>query len=313
MWFKRIISTKYTGLCNRLEGLALCFAYEALYGHRVCLDWPDAELLQVEGARSWKYTPLDKWMGTKVRDPSPEVFHRLGNHRILIQRGTMGGDLEIQDRMFQPTIARLRLHPKGRSRLITHFSDLGNALLVGVHIRRGDFQDGDPEIYDIHAKSHPRVPLWWYEYAMERMRDRYGSVVFFLSHNNRHNAEEARLRSRFDILPSLADGRYNPGGGHASFADPVIDLFSLSCCPIVITTPLSTFSHFAANVLGPSSLAIQPLPFMRRQAPGLCFTRLFGQRSTAWFTSLLEETAFQSVGEVGDLPNPSARIHLNWL
>ncbi|MBF0146794.1 MAG: hypothetical protein HQL84_05105 [Magnetococcales bacterium] len=313
MWFKRIISTQYTGLCNRLEGLALCFAFQELFGHQVCLDWPDIAGLEVAGARRWKYTLLDKWMGYKVRDPDAATFHRLGRHRVLIQRGTTGGDQGILERLYRPTMARLRLHPDGRKGLRSHLSRIGNAMLVGVHIRRGDFLGGEEDHYDIHASRHPRVPLWWYIHAMEQVRQRFGHVVFLLSHNSPDGAEEGVLRERFKLLPSLADGRYNANGGHAATTNPVIDLFALACCPVIITTPMSTFSHFAANVLGPPSLAIQPLPVMHRAAPGLGITCLFGQRSPAWFSSLKQGTAFQPMMETAALPDPGSRVHLDWL
>ncbi|MBF0133810.1 MAG: hypothetical protein HQL75_14645 [Magnetococcales bacterium] len=313
MWFKRIISTKYTGLCNRLEGLVLCFGMQALFGHQVCLDWPETAWLTVAGTKRWNYTFLDQWLGTKVRDPDSETFYRLGRHRILIQRGTTGGDPVMLERLYRPTMARLGLHVQGRNRLVTHLGGTGTGMLVGVHIRRGDFQGGEEDHYDIHASRHPRVPLWWYVHAMEQMVKRFGQVIFVLSHNNLEPGEEVALRRRFNVLPSLADGRYNDDGGHASTTNPVLDLFALACCPVIITTPMSTFSHFAANVLGPPSLAIQPLPVMQRGSPGLGITRLYGERSPAWFLSMRDGTAFQRIDDLGAFPEPESRVNLDWL
>ncbi|MBF0421126.1 MAG: hypothetical protein HQL78_13295 [Magnetococcales bacterium] len=313
MWFKRIISTQYTGLCNRLEGLALCFAVQELFGHAVCLDWPETAWLQVEGARRWKYNPLDKLFGTKIRDPDAETFYRLGHRRILIQRGTMGGDPAIVERVYHDTMARLHLRPESRDRLLAYLAAVGNALLVGVHIRRGDFQGGDGQTYDIHSARHPQVPTWWYGYAMERVQRQFGNVLFLLCHNNLDAEEERALRQRFPVLPSLADGRYNSDGGHASTSNPVLDLFALACCPILIATPMSTFSHCAANVLGPPSLALQPLPVMQRTQPGLGVTTLYGHRSPAWFTSLREQTAFAPLAPDAAIPDPGCGVHCKWL
>ncbi|MBF0108335.1 MAG: hypothetical protein HQL76_04075 [Magnetococcales bacterium] len=313
MWFKRIISTQYTGLCNRLEGLALCFAFHELFGHQVCLDWPDIEGLEVAGARRWRYTPMDKLFGRKVRDPDGTTFHRLGRHRVLIQRGTTGGDQGVLDRVYLPTMARLRLNAAGREQLRRHLGRSDGAMLVGVHIRRGDFHGEEGDGYDIHATRHPRVPLWWYIHAMEQVRSRFGHVVFLLSHNNLEPGEEGRLRERFAVLPSLADGSYNAHGGHAAATNPVLDLFGLACCPVIITTPMSTFSHFAANVLGSPSLAIQPLPVMQRTAPGLGITTIHGHRAPAWFASLRQGTAFRPITAVEDLPDPGDRVNLDWL
>lgn len=313
MWFKRVISTKYIGLCNRLEGLTLCFAFEKMFGHQVCLDWPETTTLKVEGARTWNYNLLDKILGKKVRDPDGVIFQQLGRHRVLIQRGTTGGDPVMLDQMYLPTMARLRLYPKERSRLQTHLGSIGNALLVGVHIRRGDFQEDHSDHYSIHSKRHPRLPLWWYIHAMEQVQRRFGTVVFLLCHNNLDREEERQLRGRFQVLPSLADGRYNADGGHSSTTNPVLDLFALACCPVIITTPMSTFSHFAANVIGPPSLAIQPLPVMHQHSPGLGTTYLFGKRSPAWFSSLREGTAFHPFTEVGSIPDVTSRAYLDWL
>ncbi|ABK46089.1 conserved hypothetical protein [Magnetococcus marinus MC-1] len=313
MWFKRIVSSNYTGLCNRLEGLVLCFAYQEQFGHTVCVDWPELDLLHIKGAKRWHYNPIDKWMGVKLRDPSPAAFHQLGKQRVLIQRGTVGGDAEILDRLFMPTMGRIGLAAAGRAQLRALFEQAKEALVVGVHIRRGDFQAGDPSRYDIHAARHPQVPLWWYQYAMDQVQKRYGHVVFYLSHNNLSATEEHQLRTQFNLLPSLASGRFNPGGGHLSATNPVLDLFALACSPVVITTPMSTFSHYGANVLGPASVALLPLPVMEQHNPGLSMSQLYGQRSPAWFSCLHENKALQPVPRIEALPERTEKNFLSWL
>ncbi|MBF0416513.1 MAG: hypothetical protein HQL79_12190 [Magnetococcales bacterium] len=37
---KKVYSTLFAGLCNRLEALPLCFAFQEYFGHEVLLDWP---------------------------------------------------------------------------------------------------------------------------------------------------------------------------------------------------------------------------------------------------------------------------------
>ncbi|MEG3637852.1 hypothetical protein [Magnetococcus sp. PR-3] len=313
MWFKRIVSSNYTGLCNRLEGLVLCFACEDQFGHQVCIDWPEMDMLEIEGARTWRYNPIDKWMGLKIRDPSAELYHQLGKHRVLIQRGTVGGDPDVLDRYLRPAMDRVRLKAAGRARLRELFAHAGDAVVVGVHIRRGDFQQGDPSRYDIHATRHPQVPLWWYQHAMAQMKKRYGQVAFFLSHNNLSSEEEALLRQEFQVLPSLATGSFNAGGGHASASNPVLDLFALATTPVVIATPMSSFSHYAANVLGPASLAIQPLPVMSQEKPGFGMSTLYNQRVPAWFDSLRDGGNFQPIESLDDMPDLEHNLFLDWL
>ncbi|MEO5367477.1 MAG: hypothetical protein H7831_14225 [Magnetococcus sp. WYHC-3] len=315
MWIKRIISTHYIGLCNRLEGLALCFACREHYGHAVCLDWPERQWLAVAGTKRWIYNPIDKLLGHKLRDPSAEEFHQLGRYRVLIQRGTTGGDAAVLDRLFMPTMGRLRLWEQGQQRLATYLRQVPpGALLVGVHVRRGDFQrSADPRSFDIHASRHPQVPLWWYVYAMERVQRQYGNVCFLLSHNMLDLEEEALLRQRFAVLPALDEGQYHPGGGHAARSNPVLDLYALACCPVIIASPMSTFSHFAAHVLGPASLALQPWPRMSSDAPGVGITpHLAGLRSPAWTESLTQLRGYQCLGETDPLPLPARGVFDGW-
>jgi hypothetical protein len=52
------------------------------------------------------------------------------------------------------------------------------------------------------------------------------------------------------------------------------DRFALACCPVILATPVSSYSHYAARVLGPVSLCLIPPPRMPRSAPAAVQPRL---------------------------------------
>jgi hypothetical protein len=72
------------------------------------------------------------------------------------------------------------------------------------------------------------------------------------------------------------------GDAHGSKVNPVADLFALACCPLILATPLSGYSHWAANALGPPSNCIVPLPGATRDDPRRALVRMYGARLPRW-------------------------------
>jgi hypothetical protein len=62
----------------------------------------------------------------------------------------------------------------------------------------------------------------------------------------------------------------------------VVDLFALACCTTLIATPTSSFSHWAANVLGPRSRVILPPPRTTRANPQWGVAELTGSVVLDW-------------------------------
>lgn len=278
------------------------------------IDWKEAEWLNVIGVRKKKYTLWDRLCGKKVIHPSEEEFNRLGRHRCLVQRGTFGGPEKILDRLFLPTARRIRVHPKIRTEIINLF-ETQKDLTVGVHIRRGDFKQlPNGERYDIHSSRHPQVPLWWYQYAMHEVVQRFSSVRFFLCHNGLEHDEHSLLKRNWDLLEMPRDGLYGRiGDGHFSKTNPVADLFALACCPIIISTPMSTFCHYAANALGSPSLSIVPTPLTSKDSPGYAFCRLYGKRAPTWVKVVREGQDLHEIHSHREIPCPDYDCDVDWL
>jgi hypothetical protein len=89
---------------------------------------------------------------------------------------------------------------------------------------------------------------------------------------------------------------------------PADDLFALACCSVILATPMSSFSHWAANVLGAPSTAIIPADGATAAQPGWRALRLAGQRLRAWN----RESKSDAPPDAGDLP-PPAPPKTDWL
>ncbi|MBF0146796.1 MAG: hypothetical protein HQL84_05115 [Magnetococcales bacterium] len=312
---KKVYSTLFAGLCNRLEALPVCFAFHEYFGHEVMLDWPEFHDLQVIGARYCRLRPWMKLGAKRFSVPDPEEFVRMGRYRILIQKGLFGGIPRINRRLYLATAARLRLHPRLILELTRQFTPHDDSFMVGVHIRRGDYRPGPEEDqYDLDHHIHSRVPLWWYEYAMKEVMRRYGKVTFYLAHNGLTRDEETHLEHTFPIIQAPRDNPYHPKRqGHQAGANPVRDLFALACCPVIIGTPMSSFTHYPAHALGRETLVIQPLRRTLRSSPQMGYSLLFGKDLQAWMDTLDKGSSFHEVTTISDLPEVAYRQALEWL
>jgi hypothetical protein len=254
---RKLFLQEYIGLANRLESLALAFAIQRAHGHEVFLDWRELDALAVEGTGTRSPGFFGRLGALRLRQCPPEKFNRLGEHRKILLRTYLGPDDKL-DAEHPQTIERLQIRPQiaGEIRLV--FAPLTQRPVVGVHIRRGDYPLGDPEQYDTNSTKHPAVPLWWYEQAMGALVKRHKNAAFYLSFSGNGN-EFMRLRQNFDIVQARSRNPYErEGTGHHAEMHPVVDLFSLSCCSVLLATPLSSFSHYAANVLGPPTVSLFP-------------------------------------------------------
>ncbi|MBF0421124.1 MAG: hypothetical protein HQL78_13285 [Magnetococcales bacterium] len=312
---RKVYSTLFAGLCNRLEALPLCFAFQEYFGHEVLLDWPETDDLRVVGARFCKLWPWMKLGAKRFASPTPDEFARLGRHRVLMQKGLFGGIPQVNRRLYLATAARLRLHPRHIVAIHEQLTPCNDTIVVGVHIRRGDYRPGpDGDVFDIAHHIHSQVNLWWYEYAMERVMTRYGKVVFYLAHNGLTREEENRLGHSFPLIQAPRDNPYRPKRqGHQADANPLRDLFTLACCPIIIGSPMSTFTHYPAHALGRPTLVIQPLPRTLRSEPRMGYSQLFGQDIHAWMDTLYKGKSFHAVRSLADLPDVDYCYALEWL
>jgi hypothetical protein len=291
---KRLFIQDFIGICNRLEALVLAFAIRKAHGHQVFLDWPELDALEVIGTRRGGPGLLGRLGAVRVRQCDERQFAALGARRNIILRTFYGPEDKLAPRLLE-TAGRLRIHTALRDAIRRTFEGIGPAPVVGIHLRRGDFDLPNPEQYDARSVRHPAVPLWWYEFAMDRIIRRQPSTRFLLCRTGDSNELEV-LKKNFDVREVDTVNPYAyKGPGHQAQRHPVADLFALACCPAILVTPVSSFSHYAANVLGPESICLGPAQVMSKAAPSMVRHRLYGRLLPHWFDAGREQTGAEPV------------------
>ena len=262
---RKIYIANFSGLANRLEALVIAALIAERWGHGIFLHWPEGESLRVAGTRRGRIKPWERIGSLKLRDFGEAELETLGAHRVISLRSTYG-PRELQRRFVLPTAARLSPHPRIAEAIRATFARFAGRPAVAVHIRQGDFHVSD-EAYDATAHRHPAPGLWWYEHVMREYARAFPGVYFVVGYSGDPKLL-AGLQARFDVatLPPVFTYR-SLLPGHRSTGHPVADLFGLACCTTLVATPTSSFSHWAANVLGPRSRVILPPPRTTRGAP----------------------------------------------
>ena len=308
---RRLFASNFAGLANRLESLPLSFAISEHFGHEVCLDWPELDAFEVQGARTRRIHPWDRIGSIKVQKCNDALFYRLGNFRTIIQRST-DSPSAVTDAHYLSTFQRVRLKQPYVDALREAFSKYDARPVVGVHIRRGDFRVVDEDSYDVMAKFHQAIPLWWYDHAMRQFTRGVPDVAFFLSYSG--PAEDIKaLKETFPVFELPLSSNYErQRPTHTSIGHPVADLFGLACCNIIIATPRSSFSHIPANALGHPSKIIAPAASTNRDAPMSRVLEHHGKRFAEWAASLGEDDPRTIIDAEDKLPRP-ARPSLDWL
>jgi hypothetical protein len=277
---KKIYISNFSGLGNRLEALVLASMIQDRFGHSLFLDWPEKQSLQIDGTSAGRIAPWERIGSLKLRDFDEPGLQALDKVRIINLRSTYG-PRELQRRYALPTAARLHPHPRISAAIRDTLARFGDRPAVAVHIRQGDFHvSGD--LYDATAHRHPAPALWWYEHVMSAYVRAFPDVYFVLGHSG-ETAALARLQEMFEIvsLPGVFDYR-GLLPGHRSAGHPVVDLFGLASCTTLIATPTSSFSHWAANLLGPRTRTILPAPRTTRSEPAFGEAELWGCGVLDW-------------------------------
>ena len=309
---KKIYISAFAGLGNRLEALVLASMIQDRHGHAIYLDWPEKDSLQVAGTEAGRIALWERIGSLKLRDFDEAKLATLGSARIINLRASYG-PRELQRRYVLPAAARLRAHPRIAAAIRETFARFGSRPAVAVHLRQGDFQvSGDS--YDANAHRHPAPALWWYEHVMEAYARAFPDTYFVLGYNGDAQTIK-RLQGRFEIalLPAVFDFEF-PGrpelmraGGH-----PVADLFGLACCTTLIATPTSSFSHWAANMLGPRTRTLLPPPRTSRDDPRFGVAELFGCVVLDWREAAEQGRGVTPVPQGAPPPPPTSPV-TEWL
>lgn len=273
---------EFVGITNRLECLSLAFAIQKEYGHDIILDWSELDSFCVDGTRQGRVTFLTKLGAQRVRNCDMATFSTLAGKKILLR--SLDGPPEKQDPIYMDVPAKI--HPKEHlaAEIRAMFAAVNGRPIVGIHIRHGDFQLANKDTYSIDGVKWPAVPIWWYEKAMEKIVELNSDTCFFLSCTGDPDTH-GTLTKNFDVITVPVQSHYgykNRGNDHRSTVNPVADLFALACCPVVLATPISCYSHWAANVLGIPATSIIPLPGASEANPLMGAVRIYGSRLPRW-------------------------------
>ena len=298
---KRVFVTEYVGLSTRLEALAMAFLISEHYGHEVCVDWHELDALNVVGARRRKRGLLGRIDSLKLRDYSAESFHRIAEHRNVVLR-THEGPRHLLEKLYLPTARRVKLRPDLIDVIRATLGRRAGRPLVGVHIRRGDFPLVSEEAFDVNATEWPAVPDWWYAHVMGAIRKSFPDVAFFIAcTGNLDDYPWLKDFDAFDLPTSFPYGYKGPS--HNARRHPAADLFALGCCNVIIGTPCSTFSHYAADMLGkPATVLVPPPTKMTRGDASFGRLDLYGRGAFDFYAGCRAGTGQPPVADPGTLP-----------
>jgi hypothetical protein len=308
----RVFITEYVGLATRLEALTMAFVISDYFGHEVCIDWKELDALNIVGATVRSRGLIGRLDSLKILGDASNTFHRIPKHRNVNLR-THCGPRHLLDKYYLPTARRVKLRPDLIETIRNTFARYEQRPLVGVHIRRGDFTVVSENEFDINAATWHSAPDWWYEHVMAQIQRAVPDVAFFVSCSG--NLEEfTTLRRNFDVfdIPATAPVGYKKGG-HESHRHPAADLFALACCRTLIGSTCSTFSHYAANMLGErTTVLVPPAHRIARAQPELCKVDLYGRGADDWWSACRTGRGLEVVTDAGALP-VTAGASVDWM
>lgn len=270
---------EFVGVSNRLEALPLAFAIRKAYGHDIILDWHELDSFSVAETSRGRVRLLARIGALRVRDCDEALFASLDGRKIILR--SLDGPADKLDPIYLETAAKLRLAPHLAQSIRHTFGTFRGRPVIGVHIRQGDYELVNDQRYEI-TREWPAVPVWWYQRMMANIVKRQPDACFFLSCTGDPEAFR-ELHDQFEVFTLDVPSPYGyKGPDHHSKVNPVADLFALACCPVLLATPISGYSHWASNALGPPTTCIVPRPGATRDDPLAGVIRMYGKRMPHW-------------------------------
>ncbi len=304
---KRVFITEYVGLSTRLEALAMAFMISDYFGHEVCIDWNELDALHVIGATVRRRGLSGRLNSLKIKNDPGIAFNRIDFNRIASHRNvnlrTHEGPRHLLEKYLLPTARRVKLRPDLIDVIRDTFAQYADRPLVGVHIRRGDFPLVSEEEFDVNGFVWPAVPDWWYQHVMAQIQQAVPDVAFFVSCSGSLDAFP-NLQRDFDVfdLPAASPYGYKEAG-HQSRRHPAADLFALGCCRTLIGSTCSTFSHYAANMLGePTTVLVPPAHKIFPDRPEFCRVDMHGRGAFDWYAACRTGRGLRAVDDAASLP-----------
>ncbi|OIR02824.1 hypothetical protein GALL_150320 [mine drainage metagenome] len=302
---------EFVGITNRLETLPLAFALKKAYGHTIILNWHELDSFSVDQTQTGRIGFWQKLGAERVRDCDAQKFKDL-QHRNMVLR-SLDGPSDLLDPIYMEAAAQIHLKPHLVSAIKQSFAPYLQRPVVGVHVRHGDYHMENPDRYVVEGVEWPAIPVWWYEKVMAKIAARQPDVCFLLSSTGDPDSYPT-LRKNFDVFTVDAPSPYGyKGADHRSVVNPVADLFALACTPVMLATPISGYSHWAANVLGAPTTCIVPLPDATAENVLCGRVDLYSRRLPVWRNAGREgtDTTPLDANLVG--VDFSQRAHLDWL
>jgi hypothetical protein len=274
----KLFIDEFVGISNRLETLPLAFAIRKAYGHDIILDWHELDSLSVAETAPGKVPVLAKLGALRVRNCDRALFDTLGGRKIILR--SLNGPSELLDPIYLDVAQKVKLAPELARDIVETFARFRGRPMVGVHIRHGDYELENEDVYRVD-REWPAVPTWWYALTMAAIKRVQPDVVFFVGSTG-DPSSHLELQGFETVTLKVGSHYHYKGDAHGSKVNPVADLFALACCPLILATPLSGYSHWAANALGPPSDCIVPLPGATRDDPRRALVRMYGARLPRW-------------------------------
>ena len=271
---------EFVGISNRFETLPIAFAIRKAYGHKIILDWHELDSFSVDDTQRGKVRIIARMGAQRIRNCDRALFETLADKKIILR--SLDGPSEFLDPIYLETARKIHLAEHLVSSVKRCFTPYIDRPIVGVHIRQGDYRLVCEDRYEIAGEEWPAIPLWWYQKLMALIVKKQPDVCFFLSSTG-DPATYLSLHENFDVFTlDVASPYAYKGSGHFSSINPIADLFALACTPIMLATPISGYSHWAANVLGEPCTCIVPIPGATPDNPKSGRVELYGKRLPVW-------------------------------
>lgn len=302
---------EFVGITNRFETLPLAFALKNSHGHSITLNWHELDSFSVEGTQTGRIGFWQKLGAERVRECDEQKFKDL-KHRNLVLR-SLDGPSNLLDSIYMETARKIHLKPHLSEAIKASFLPYLKRPIVGVHVRHGDYHLENPDRYVVKGVEWPAIPVWWYEKVMSKILQIQPDVCFLLSSTGDPNSYPT-LRKNFDVFTVDAPSPYGyKGADHQSVVNPVADLFALACTPVMLATPISGYSHWAANVLGAATTCIVPLEHATPENVLCGRVNLYGRRLPVWRRAGREATDTQVLDVNLAGLDFSQCAHVDWL
>lgn len=267
----RLVIRTQAGLGNRLSALLSSLVIADLLQVALTIVWPSRDQACF-GNFTALFEPLN-YPDVTFQDETADMVWTDARHfsaaqlRASMARGEtlhiaaytiFGYDLKPGWEFFEACREHLRrIRPVPEIRMLV---EQASAAQIGLHVRLSD-----------HFPCHWLTPRWCYRVTLDVLTQRFPHETFFVCADTKEFVDELETRYPGRVIASPARNlaslkvRGTLEGSRAA----VTDLWILAHCPIVISTPLSSFAVTAQNLGGGLSYLISkvanPAKFRRTQ------------------------------------------------